>query len=244
MERVGTLLVVLALTGLSQADVINYTSQSRTVGGGAGSACENGVSDSVAASDFGPFTETITVAGDFASTQATQSSVLCGTSIHAQGSTSAGGAGCVGTAYAGGYSDFSVVFELDESRSYSLQASFGNYASYSISGPSLNLSAGGFKKIVNDTLDLDGTLAVGTYTITLDANSNSVFDLFDNGSFDFVLRLEGDPDLDGSGSVDGTDLGLLLAQWGPCATCCPADLNADGMVDAADLGLLLGAWTP
>jgi len=27
----------------------------------------------------------------------------------------------------------------------------------------------------------------------------------------------GDADLDSSGAVDGVDLGLLLAAWGPCA---------------------------
>ncbi|MFG0274862.1 MAG: hypothetical protein ACF8QF_07385 [Phycisphaerales bacterium] len=48
-------------------------------------------------------------------------------------------------------------------------------------------------------------------------------------------------DLDGSGSIDGADLGLLLGAWGsPGVT----DLNNDGTTDGADLGLLLGAWGP
>jgi autotransporter-associated beta strand protein len=46
-------------------------------------------------------------------------------------------------------------------------------------------------------------------------------------------------DLDGSGTVDGADLGLLLGAWGGAGA---ADLNGDGAVDGADLGLLLGAW--
>lgn len=51
-------------------------------------------------------------------------------------------------------------------------------------------------------------------------------------------------DLNGDGTVDGADLGMLLATWGECAeTCCAADLNADGLIDGADLGLLLAAWT-
>ena len=51
------------------------------------------------------------------------------------------------------------------------------------------------------------------------------------------------PDLNGDGTVDGADLGLLLGAWGPCpGSPCPADLNGDGTVDGADLGLLLGAW--
>ncbi len=47
-------------------------------------------------------------------------------------------------------------------------------------------------------------------------------------------------DLNGDGSVDGADLGLLLSAWGSNQP--EADLNGDGTVDGADLGLLLGAW--
>ena len=51
-------------------------------------------------------------------------------------------------------------------------------------------------------------------------------------------------DLNADGVVDGTDLGLLLGSWGPCAAQpCTADLSSDGLVDGTDLGLLLGAWT-
>lgn len=46
-------------------------------------------------------------------------------------------------------------------------------------------------------------------------------------------------DLDGDGSVGGSDLGILLVAWGTSTT---ADLNGDGLVDGADLGLLLNAW--
>jgi len=50
-------------------------------------------------------------------------------------------------------------------------------------------------------------------------------------------------DLNQDGTVDGADLGVLLAAWRPCpAGCCPADLNRDGTVDGADLGLMLAAW--
>jgi hypothetical protein len=49
-------------------------------------------------------------------------------------------------------------------------------------------------------------------------------------------------DLSGDGSVDGIDLGVLLANWGIGAS--PSDLNGDGAVDGVDLGLLLGAWGP
>ncbi|MFO0783315.1 MAG: hypothetical protein U0636_06495 [Phycisphaerales bacterium] len=46
-------------------------------------------------------------------------------------------------------------------------------------------------------------------------------------------------DLNSDSVVDGTDLGLLLGNWGNAGT---GDLNSDGIVDGTDLGLLLGAW--
>jgi len=46
-------------------------------------------------------------------------------------------------------------------------------------------------------------------------------------------------DLNGDGTVDGADLGILLSAWN---TSGPGDLNGDGTVDGADLGLLLSAW--
>ena len=50
-------------------------------------------------------------------------------------------------------------------------------------------------------------------------------------------------DLNGDGRVSGSDLGLLLGQWGgPAAP--PFDLNGDALVNGADLGILLGCWNP
>jgi hypothetical protein len=48
-------------------------------------------------------------------------------------------------------------------------------------------------------------------------------------------------DFNGDGAVDGHDLGVLLADWGPCGACSP-DLNGDGVVDGIDLGRLLADW--
>ncbi|MBL9141921.1 MAG: hypothetical protein JNK53_08655 [Phycisphaerae bacterium] len=50
-------------------------------------------------------------------------------------------------------------------------------------------------------------------------------------------------DLNSDGVVNGGDLGILLAAWGPCKGC-QADLDGDGTVGGADLGTLLGAWGP
>jgi len=47
-------------------------------------------------------------------------------------------------------------------------------------------------------------------------------------------------DLDGSGSVSGGDLAILLGAWGTPG----ADLDGNGTTDAADLAAMLGAWGP
>ena len=47
-------------------------------------------------------------------------------------------------------------------------------------------------------------------------------------------------DLDGDGTVDGADIGLLLAVWGTADP--DADLDGNGTVDGGDLGVLLAGW--
>jgi hypothetical protein len=49
-------------------------------------------------------------------------------------------------------------------------------------------------------------------------------------------------DIDGNGTVGGSDLALLLQAWGTCGGKCPADINSSGAVDGADLALLLQGW--
>jgi hypothetical protein len=52
-------------------------------------------------------------------------------------------------------------------------------------------------------------------------------------------------DLTANGVVDGADLGVQLAFWGPRNPVFPqADINGDGVVNGADLGLLLSNWGP
>ena len=48
-------------------------------------------------------------------------------------------------------------------------------------------------------------------------------------------------DLDGSGSVDGADLTVLLGNWGGSGL---GDLDGTGTIDGADLTVLLGNWGP
>ena len=51
-------------------------------------------------------------------------------------------------------------------------------------------------------------------------------------------------DLNDDGVVQGADLGLMLAAWGPVPAGVAADLNRDGAVDGNDLGLMLAGWGP
>ena len=48
-------------------------------------------------------------------------------------------------------------------------------------------------------------------------------------------------DIDGSGSVDASDLSTLLGSWGASGA---GDSDGNGTIDAADLSTLLGAWGP
>ena len=51
-------------------------------------------------------------------------------------------------------------------------------------------------------------------------------------------------DLDSDGTVNSSDLLILLGAWGACQDHlnCPADLNADGLVNVSDLLILLANW--
>lgn len=44
--------------------------------------------------------------------------------------------------------------------------------------------------------------------------------------------------------IDGSDLAVLLAEWGTVKGAAAADFNDDGEVNGLDLGLLVGAWGP
>ena len=76
----------------------------------------------------------------------------------------------------------------------------------------------------------------------VDANSNGVPDCCEQGVACAFCQLY---DLNVNGSIDGADLGILLAFWGTVSTAFPrADINTDGRVDGADLGILLANWGP
>lgn len=50
-------------------------------------------------------------------------------------------------------------------------------------------------------------------------------------------------DFNGDGTVDSSDLGVILQDWGPCGGCA-GDLDGNGLVNAADLGILFAEWGP
>jgi hypothetical protein len=53
-----------------------------------------------------------------------------------------------------------------------------------------------------------------------------------------------DVDLFRDDVVNGADLGILLAQWGPANSRTVSDINHDGQVNGSDLGTLLAFWGP
>ena len=68
----------------------------------------------------------------------------------------------------------------------------------------------------------------------IDEGGNTIMGICPNGPV---------ADLNLDGSVDGADLTLLLAAWGPCGSSeCAPDVNRDGAVDGADLTIVLSSW--
>lgn len=49
-------------------------------------------------------------------------------------------------------------------------------------------------------------------------------------------------DLNEDGTVNGADLAILFATWGPCGYSCAADIDSNGTVDGDDLTAVLSAW--
>jgi hypothetical protein len=86
--------------------------------------------------------------------------------------------------------------------------------------------------------DCDNTGTVDVIEIangtSMDTNQNNIPD---------TCECIGDIDLDGA--IGGSDLGIMLAYWGPVTTesvSLLSDLNADGFVNGSDLGALLAHW--
>jgi len=86
----------------------------------------------------------------------------------------------------------------------------------------------------------------GLYTVVVSNDCGDVTSA--SAELIVIAACSSSADFDGSGTVDGADLGTLLGYWGTCpppaapGDCCPGDLNNDGRIDGSDLGSLLGQW--
>lgn len=89
-------------------------------------------------------------------------------------------------------------------------------------------------------LDLDGNPRFEDDPATPDSGVGTP-PLIDRGCFELQPPSPCAGDIDGSGVVDGGDLGTMLASWGGAGS---GDLDGNGVTDGADLGALLAAWGP
>ena len=97
-----------------------------------------------------------------------------------------------------------------------------------------------------DSADLGMQLgATGGKDMSYDHNHDGMVDSRD---VDLLLGFWGtegntgmrNPDLDGNGSVDSSDLGMMIANFGSDEAA--YDLNNDGVNDQSDLDILLASW--
>lgn len=69
---------------------------------------------------------------------------------------------------------------------------------------------------------------------------NTIVDLFPGRRLVFDMGLDDVVDLNGDGSVDAADAGVMFGNWGNAGI---GDINRDGIVDAADAGRMFACWT-
>ena len=107
--------------------------------------------------------------------------------------------------------------------------------SSAIASPYVDAGGNSFTCDLSTDCDRDGVADLISTTLgqVADANHDHVPD---------ACQCTGDINRDGV--VNGSDLGGLLAFWGPNPAFPRADINADGRVDGADLGVLLSNWGP
>jgi hypothetical protein len=89
--------------------------------------------------------------------------------------------------------------------------------------------------VVSAPPDCDGDGRIDSCAIA----ANPSLDVDHDGIPD-TCRCVGDIVVDGF--IDGTDLGILLMQWGQTGSGLAGDVNRDGAVDGMDLGLVLMGW--
>lgn len=131
--------------------------------------------------------------------------------------------------------DYSVTGLADISGSNVVPDVYSFGTSVGTSGSNLVLSNMYLDPI---TFEIDpASLPAGVNSVVITATVN-----LGNATMSGLLEANcGAADLNCDGTVNGADLGLMLAAWGPCSGC-PEDLNGDGQVNGADLGLMLADW--
>ena len=89
--------------------------------------------------------------------------------------------------------------------------------------------------VVSAPPDCDGDGRIDSCAIAADPSLD-----MDHDGIPDTCRCVGDIVVDGF--IDGSDLGILLMQWGQSGTGLTGDVNRDGAVDGMDLGLVLMGW--
>ncbi len=105
--------------------------------------------------------------------------------------------------------------------------------------------APGDHPLVGLVIDVPESLEPGTVIPILLANVqffNYDFSIPTLEALDGSITVFRTADLNGSGSVEAADIGLMIASWGAVKKSSIADLNGDQVVNGLDLGRLLDRW--
>ncbi len=97
--------------------------------------------------------------------------------------------------------------------------------------------AGSAEAIVNFAITASDVYAIKVSTAAL-TDDIQLYTLYTN----IVATAPRIGDFDGNGIVNGGDLGILLAVWGPITCGSRYDLNNDCVIDGGDLGIFLADW--
>ena len=97
--------------------------------------------------------------------------------------------------------------------------------------------AGSAEAILNFAITVSDVYAIKVSTASL-TDDIQLYTLFTN----IVATAPRIGDFDGNGIVNGGDLGILLALWGPISCGSRYDLNNDCVIDGGDLGIFLADW--
>jgi hypothetical protein len=258
----AAVLPVMAVCSASGGQIVPV-SQDRNVHGdanaGGGSGPQQHI-DTHAASDFGPFVDTLIVSAStevaMAVVEAAQQSNIGPCELQATGSIEAAAEVEPGGvfAYGIGVSEYRVVFDLSQPVTARLA---GLMTADDAAQVRLTLSRGAvivLQQLVEGesrAIAAQVDLAPGTYTLLEHALGAGFVQARGSHSmaagFDLRFSVCFEPaDLNIDGGVDVADLLLLLSGWGPCPRGgpgeCLADLDGDLAVSVSDLLTLLAAW--